>query len=152
MGNFLKSIKAADNLIFSNCLVVLLGEWGTGRSHFHIWTNFTNHFCIGNDFYKSLIWFYMSILVVTRAITHCFHDLENRKIKYICTIHAYTFISIYLSIYLSVCLSICLSIYLSIDRSINRSIYITLSFVEKLKKTIFENAILAQTWNMNNLM
>ena len=53
--HFYKSVKATCNLIFPKCLVVL-GKWGTGKSQFYIWANFTNHFSIMFDFYIALIW------------------------------------------------------------------------------------------------
>ena len=53
IGHSLKSVKATCNLIFPKFLIVL-GKWGAGRSQFHIRANFTNHFSIMFDFYKSL--------------------------------------------------------------------------------------------------
>ena len=71
------------------CLVAL-GKWGAGRSQSHIWTNFTNHFFIMFDFYKSLIYTIKSIVVITRMIAHCFHCYINTYIIYI-----YIYIYIY---------------------------------------------------------
>ena len=66
IGHSLKSVKATCNLIFPKFLIVL-GKWGAGRSQFHIRANFTNHFSIMFDFYKSL----------TRVVAHTYIYMEN---------------------------------------------------------------------------
>ena len=76
IGHFLKSLKATCNLIFPKCSVTL-GKCGAGRSQFHIWKNFTNHFSIMFDFYNSLIYIIKSIVVIATVMAPCFHDYMN---------------------------------------------------------------------------